>query len=580
MSSEIQLLLKNVGEINGRFYIPDYQRGYRWGTEEVERLLDDIYSNATNNYCLQPIVVRRLSKEDIEKKQLESSDWSELIDGQQRLTTLYLIYCYMHNKCDIPEPKFSLAYETRKGSEAYLRDIDPDQRGDNIDYWFIYNAYETIDNWFKKQDNAQQVMSDINKRLNENVQVIWYEVGPDEDAIALFTRLNIGKIPLTSAELVKAIFLSEDSGMKMEVEKPGEIALQWDNIENELHEDSFWYFLSNLIGVSYQTRINLILDLITEKPIDSMDSYYSFFRFDQMRKEESLDILWQKIQHTFLTLKGWYESHQLYHKIGYLIASEYKEITLQSIYSLSQQTSKAQFMDMLDNTIRSSIDINGNYAELSYDKAGDHQKIYRLLLLFNVISVMKHDGNSQRFPFDKLKYSDQKKVVWSLEHIHAQQSEKLKAIESRQWLVMHRSSIAAIDKQSSLLTEIDTLLSKPQIENEAFDNLQEKIFERLSTQGSTEYMHSIANLALLNIRDNAALSNSTFDVKRNEIIKIDRAGEYIPFCTRMVFLKYYTPSEDNQLHFWGQADRVAYIKAINEVLKEYLGNNLIDMEEA
>jgi hypothetical protein len=37
-----------------------------------------------------------------------------------------------------------------------------------------------------------------------------------------------------------------------------------------------------------------------------------------------------------------------------------------------------------------------------------------------------------------------------------------------------------------------------------------------------------------------------------------------------VFLKYYTPSAENQLHFWGQADRVAYVQAINEVLKEYL----------
>ncbi len=49
-----------------------------------------------------------------------------------------------------------------------------------------------------------------------------------------------------------------------------------------------------------------------------------------------------------------------------------------------------------------------------------------------------------------------------------------------------------------------------------------------------------------------------------------KSGQYIPFCTRMVFLKYYTPSAENQLHFWGQADRRAYVDAINEVLKDYL----------
>ena len=85
----------------------------------------------------------------------------------------------------------------------------------------------------------------------------------------------------------------------------------------------------------------------------------------------------------------------------------------------------------------------------------------------------------------------------------------------------------------------------------------------------------IANMALLSSTDNAALNNSTFDVKRNEIIKMDKAGQYIPFCTRMVFLKYYTPSADNQLHFWGHADRVAYVDAMNTVLVNYLEEPIV-----
>jgi hypothetical protein len=72
------------------------------------------------------------------------------------------------------------------------------------------------------------------------------------------------------------------------------------------------------------------------------------------------------------------------------------------------------------------------------------------------------------------------------------------------------------------------------------------------------------------MRDNAALNNATFDVKRNAIIEMDKRGQFIPFCTKMVFLKYYTPSAHNQVHFWGQADRVAYIQAINRTLRQYL----------
>ena len=87
------------------------------------------------------------------------------------------------------------------------------------------------------------------------------------------------------------------------------------------------------------------------------------------------------------------------------------------------------------------------------------------------------------------------------------------------------------------------------------------------------------NLALLNTADNAALNNSTFDVKRNDIIQMDKKGQYIPFCTKMVFLKYYTPSAENQLHFWGQADRIAYIKAINDVLSDYIEPIVLEKEE-
>ena len=55
------------------------------------------------------------------------------------------------------------------------------------------------------------------------MKIIWYEVDKNEDAIALFARLNIGKIPLTSAELVKAMFLSRDNNESMDKEKQEEI---------------------------------------------------------------------------------------------------------------------------------------------------------------------------------------------------------------------------------------------------------------------------------------------------------------------------------------------------------------------
>lgn len=112
---------------------------------------------------------------------------------------------------------------------------------------------------------ADDIQSEFGEGLKEDVKIIWYEVGESEDAISLFTRLNIGKIPLTSAELVKAMFLSRDNAENMRREKQEEISLQWDGIERELHNESLWFFLTNSVKGEYQTRIDLVLDLIAGK---------------------------------------------------------------------------------------------------------------------------------------------------------------------------------------------------------------------------------------------------------------------------------------------------------------------------
>ena len=174
-----------------------------------------------------------------------------------------------------------------------------------------------------------------------------------------------------------------------------------------------------------------------------------------------------------------------------------------------------------------------------------------------------------------------KEATWSLEHIHAQQSEGMKTQDVwKKWLELHIPSVESIGgEHSELIDEMQGAINADKLERTVFESIQQKVLGLLSVSGNTEYMHSIANLALLNTADNAALNNSTFDVKRNDIIQMDKKGQYIPFCTKMVFLKYYTPSAENQLHFWGQADRIAYIKAINDVLSDYIEPIVLEKEE-
>ena len=571
INNEIILDTKYVGDIQGDFFVPSYQRGYRWEKTEVERLLNDIYATqGSRQYCLQPIVVRK------------DGDRFELIDGQQRLTTLYLIYRYMHEKSNgfLDEPRFTLSYETRENSAQFLRSVDMTLQEENIDFWFICSAYESIRNWFEKEaGDKKSTLTNMNKYFDETVKVIWYEVGQSEDAIGLFTRLNIGKIPLTNAELVKAMFLSRESEENMDRKKQEEISLQWDQIEKELHNDSLWFFLTNRMHTVYPTRIDLVLDLIAQKPENNREKYYAFFRFEQMRRKESLDGIWRTIQQTFLVLKSWYENHELYHKIGYLIASG--TMSLQEIMKLAANQTKDAFLASLDMQIKNSISISENYAELSYEKQADQKKITKLLLLFNIESVRRNGEMTQWFPFDKHKADYGGKVVWTLEHIHAQNSEGLKTQGMwKEWLRLHVPSVrTACSDCAGLVDAMERAIAKETLDRSEFEKIQQQVTGRLSASGNAEYLHSIANLALLHSNDNAVLNNSTFDVKRNEIIRMDKQGKYIPFCTRMVFLKYYTPSADNQLHFWGHADRTAYVQEINAVLQNYLEEPILPEKE-
>ncbi len=98
-------------EIEGIFFVPSYQRGYRWTADEVTKLLDDIYESGCQPYSLQPIVLQTRN----------TGAW-ELTDGQQRLTTLWLLLRFMNKG----EPRYRLEYQTRPGCQTYLQQIDTD----------------------------------------------------------------------------------------------------------------------------------------------------------------------------------------------------------------------------------------------------------------------------------------------------------------------------------------------------------------------------------------------------------------------------------------------------------------------
>lgn len=558
----------SILEIEGKFFVPDYQRGYRWGEDVVKQLLDDIKKNGEINnqiYYLQPIVVKARKEGDY-----------ELIDGQQRLTTLYLILKYLSKYLPDIKIGYEIHYETRESTHDYLQDIDPEKSEENIDFFFVNQAYDTIKNWFNEDTKKCE---DFLEQIKKYVKIIWYEPEEEISGEELFTRLNIGRIPLTNSELIRALFLSRNNGVTHE--KQLEISTEWDKIEKELRSSAFWAFLTN--EKEYTNRIELLFNMMANRS-NEKDDYATFFFFNEKKDKISV---WNEIIAYYEKLKELYEDRELFHKVGYLVALKLN--STQNILKETEKKKKSELKSYINEEIKKSLksieklkklkeleELKESLEELDYHE-DPKEDIHKILLLFNIISMMDINDESVRFPFDKYKKNG---TQWSLEHIHAQNAENLNTNEEQiEWLKLHHDAVKdiniTIDKEKEdkekeeKLNEIDKVIKSKNINKEKFIDYQQFLFKLLPNESDDKFIHSLSNLTLLDTRHNSALSNSAFIVKRKKIIEKDKEGEFIPYCTRMVFLKYYNENT-SQLYFWDEDDCVGYITQIKEKLKKYL----------
>lgn len=571
-ANEARLQPVLVGDLTGRFVVPDYQRGYRWGEHEVEQLLDDITEHVRDGgreYYLQPLVVKPMSE----------GRW-ELVDGQQRLTTLYLIIRRIKNYLPQTEPTYSLEYETRPGSAEFLDEPDPMLADTNIDYFHMFQASEVVGAWFDKQSNPTTAAMNIYKALIETVRVIWYEAPqePGFDSRDLFTRLNVGRIPLTDAELVKALLLSG-----IDERRRDETAAQWDSFERDLRAPEVWAFVTGT-PAGVPTHISLLLDTLADLERGGVPpSRIPFATFQTLRESFAGDFstLWNRVVDLHSLIVGWYEDRDLFHKIGYLIAAQ--QATFFDLVRVAADSPRSTFEQALDEQIRDSLKLSWPEVESLQYK---NRKTSRVLLLLNVETVRRNAHSSERYSFDA-----HAQRLWTLEHIHAQRSQGLNRVEQwTAWLQEHSTALDVVDmpdgEREALRQRIKDAI--PTITNETFEPLQREVVALFSVvDEDAEHaeaadrgdVDTIANLALLSSTDNSVLNNSVFEVKRRHLIELDQKGSFIPVCTRNVFLKYYvTGSSAQQVHFWGPKDREAYLEAMRTVLEPYLLEDVSDDE--
>ena len=559
-----------------RYKISSYQRGYRWKAEEqVRALLDDLkdffQQPKGGIYCLQPIVVA--------KGQDEKGEFWEVIDGQQRLTTLFLLLHVLG-----AEEVYDIDFEVRVNSAHLLTDIVGGKAVDtdkSPDAYFMSEAYKKIKQWV---DEQQLLSTDFKTTLLDSVQVIWYEVAltsettADKEKIDIFNRLNIGKIPLDDAELLRALFLNHivGEGTHDDVLLKGIFATEWQEMEYFLQKDDVWGFL-NPEDKAMRNRILLLFRLVAQAQTSQGRATFCYFENElrELSHEErraKVQDYWKETKRLFAFIRACYNDRHLYHILGLCFAL--KLCKLNELVELSKME-KTKFRSVIKTKIKEKFK-NVKLEILNYnDNAAD---IKNVLLLFNVLT-MDQQGSlfQQRFPFHKYHQN-----VWSLEHIHAQKSEAVQGNIAEQLANMHKE-LKELDKAEipelqshikEILAQLKTLQKKESLNEEDIPTFNQLMlnFEALFSDDASSGMHEMSNMALLTKDDNAALNNSCFAYKRIVLLQLERKGKFIPPCTRNVFLKVYSPIGAPS-YKWGRADREAYLKAMKEVVKEFITEN-------
>ena len=590
MGSEIAAIeLRSINRLlvdeNGspaRYWIPAYQRGYRWDRLQVTQLLDDIWDfiqasekSRTAFYCLQPLVARKLP-----------DGRYEVVDGQQRLTTIFVLL--FHSKeilTLLGKQGFSIDYETR--DPAFLKEIDLDRSNENVDFHHICEAWQAVKEWFSGRDGShglkllQHLLND--DEAGRNVKVIWYELPPNDDAVSAFTRLNIGKIPLTEAELIRALFLRradlDDTMDNLSLR----IAYEWDQIEKRLQDDSVWFFLQNA-DIDDANRIGLVFRLAycMKGHVENGEDYAVFSHFSELlSKEHSAEIEWRKVKEVFMSLEEWYEDRYLFHVIGFLLSQAGGELsTITELLEDSRKSSKSDFSNNLrnrvyrmvldkDNSADSQVELEEeivNHCDtLTYK---DARKVRSLLLLFNLATLLDDPRSNIRFQFDSFKQAS-----WDIEHIRSvSDGRPSRPGAQKEWMSHCKDYLIAAGgkKEKTLANKIEAYLDpNSKRERQAdFEKIDSKILRFFKEKGTDHSNNDLANLTLLDSGTNRGYQNSVFAVKRRILLKNDKSGIFVPLCTRNVFLKCYSDTVGSAI-IWTEQDAQGYLNSITGTLTRF-----------
>ena len=538
-----------VGEVEGTFFVRDYQRGYRWGADEVRRLLDDIKDAGGRNYYLQPVVVKRL----------EDGRW-ELVDGQQRLTTLYLVLRYikrhmptaelrLHGDLRDPARQRGVPRRPHRGGQPREHRLLPHVPGLRVHRGLVQRAEEP-----RPWPRSSSITA-----LSKTVHVIWYEA-PGHTRVRLPNPVHPPQRRTHPADRRRAgqgTACSHGSSVSTRSPPSGTAS------SATCTSPEVWAFATGTADGGAHA----------DQPPAGHHRRYERRRSGRTRsaalphvRDASAPhrgsrhrICGTQVVDLHSLVLGWYDDRDLFHKIGYLVAA-----------------GRSSFLELVGVGARDARSPSSTlHSTASSATASSSRERCR------VADVRTADEDEAGSPPDERRdRTPQNAVLGALLLRRPRPAAVVPRAHPRPELARSQHG-RAVDRMAgrapkrSRRPRPPPKQSSPQLKARIDDGTAEPLTPRRSSrstrelttlftrrgrrrrsrrsrcQTTTATIDAITNLALLDRDDNSVLSNAVFEVKRRHIIELDRGGSYIPVCTRNVFLKYYTDAGAQQLHFWG-----------------------------
>ena len=583
------LVMKSIWDLhNYSFQIPYQQRGYKWTSDNIIKLLEDLMvflESEDNMYCLQPIAVVPEGKDKC----------YSLIDGQQRLTTLYLLYKYLiSDGVDLTEETelfhYKYARDDQNERKHFLQKRIVEEDQSTIDYYFISHAYNEIRVWFNnksddvKKDFIELLKNAINKK---SIQVIWYIVDKKKEH-ETFRNINSGKIQLCNSDLIKALFLNRKNG----IEKKEQIAAQFELMERQFAEDRFWYMLSreDVEIQKGQSRMDFIFNLVADINDEAyqIEPRKAFYKLSSYNGED-LVVIWKSAREKFQRIKDIYENPYTFHYVGFLV---YCGANIREILRVNEKLEKQKFIEHLKKEIKSKLSHN-TLDEYSY--ADTKEALRRVFVLHNIETILQRyaelkQNNGLKFSFEYFPFELLSTQVWHIEHIASRTDNDLKSISDRKdWLESIKTDYSEIfDNEILKLQESVGDFSDEkkfkQLYNKIMETEKIKEIEEESIKDE-ELKNGIGNLVLLDAHTNTSFHNSLFPRKRMIVIiasglrhknkNDDEIKEvrsvYVPICTQQVYTKAYNKGVTVKLNSWTKDDYYFYFNDMKEKLSYYFG---------